>query len=120
MTLYCVDTSAWHHATDATVAAAWRRLLESDELALCDQVRLEILWSARSHVDYETLAYELRALHSIATDAELAETPPASLVPPARCNSKLLDDDFPWPARARRTAGERAGALGSIFMGSDQ
>ncbi len=68
MTLFCVDTSAWHHATDPGVAEEWIRLLERDQLGLCDQARLEILFSARSADDYETLAEELSALRPIATD----------------------------------------------------
>jgi hypothetical protein len=69
MSLYCVDTSAWHPYTEPTVAAAWRRYLDSDELGLCDQVRLEILWSARSAPDYANLAEELSGLRSIPTDS---------------------------------------------------
>lgn len=69
MSILCVDTSAWHHSTNRDVAAAWRRHLEADELGLCDQVRLEILWSARSLEDYEALRQELGALRCIATDA---------------------------------------------------
>jgi predicted nucleic acid-binding protein len=38
MTLFCVDTSAWHHSASPAVALAWRRHLEADELAVCDQV----------------------------------------------------------------------------------
>ncbi len=69
MTLFCVDTSAWHHSTDPKVGREWYRHLERDELGICDQVRLEILWSARSAEDYEALVEELSALHVIATDA---------------------------------------------------
>ena len=67
MTLFCVDTSAWHHSTDPRVANVWRRHLEADELGLCDQVRLEILYSARSARDYDALAQELSGLPSIPT-----------------------------------------------------
>lgn len=69
MTLLCVDTSAWHHATDSRVAGVWRRHLEADELGICDQVRLEILFSAQSARDYDALAQELSGLPSIPTDA---------------------------------------------------
>jgi predicted nucleic acid-binding protein len=69
MTLFCVDTSAWHHSTSPNVARAWRRHLEADELGVCDQVRLEILWSARSATDYDGLAEELAALRTIGIDA---------------------------------------------------
>ncbi len=69
MTLFCVDTSAWHHSTNPGVAEEWARHLERDELGIGDQVRLEILFSARSAGDYEALANELSALRPIATDA---------------------------------------------------
>lgn len=69
MTLFCVDTSAWHHAADPTTAHTWRRLLERDQLGICEQARLEILWSARSIDDYESLAEELSALRPIPIDA---------------------------------------------------
>lgn len=67
MTLLCADTSAWHHAADPAVANRWHVALEADDLALCDQVRLEILYSARSADDYDALAEELGALGAIAT-----------------------------------------------------
>lgn len=69
MTLFCVDTSAWHRSASAEVAEVWRRHLEADELGLCDQVRLEILFSARSAADYESLAEELSSLRPIPVDA---------------------------------------------------
>ncbi len=68
MTRYCVDTSAWHRSTNPAVAHRWRALLESDSIGLCDQVRLEILYSARSSSDYESLAIELGGLHPIPMD----------------------------------------------------
>jgi len=67
VTLLCVDTSAWHHSGHPVVAARWRSELASDRLGLCDQVRLEILWSARSAADYDALAEELDALVPIPT-----------------------------------------------------
>lgn len=73
MTLFCIDTSAWHRAADPRVAAAWRRHLEVDDLVLCDQVRLEILFSARSADDYAALADELGGLRSIPTNASTFE-----------------------------------------------
>ncbi len=69
MTLFCVDTSAWHHSTNSEVAGEWIRHLERDQLGICDQVRLEILWSARSAEDYDALAGELSALRVIPSAA---------------------------------------------------
>ena len=68
MSLYSIDTSAWHHSTNPGVAARWHEFLETDALGVCDQVRLEILWSARSARDYDSVAQELGALHAIPTD----------------------------------------------------
>jgi predicted nucleic acid-binding protein len=69
MTLLCVDTSAWHRSTHQIVAEAWLRYLERDQLGLCDQARLEILFSAQSAPDYEALVEELSALRPIETNA---------------------------------------------------
>lgn len=65
LTLYLADTSAWHRARHPQVAAAWQSRLIADALATCTQVRLEILYSARSADDYERLAAELLALHQL-------------------------------------------------------
>ena len=69
MAVYCIDTSAWHHSTHPKVIEAWCRWLEQDRLAICDQVRLEILYSARSARDYRALSEELDGLRPIESDA---------------------------------------------------
>jgi hypothetical protein len=69
MSLFCVDTSAWHHSAHPQVAQEWVRLLDRDQIGICDQVRLEILFSARSADHYDRLAEELSALHPVATDS---------------------------------------------------
>lgn len=69
MTLWSADTSAWHHSGDAVVAERWRAALGTDSVAICDQVRLEILFSARSAADYQALAEELAGLREISSDA---------------------------------------------------
>lgn len=65
LTLYLADTSAWHRATHTEVAVAWEQRLATNSLATCAQVRLAILYSARSARDYEQLASELLALHQL-------------------------------------------------------
>lgn len=65
LTVYLADTSAWHRATHSTVAAAWEYQLATDSLATCTQVRLEILYSARSAADYGQLNAELLALRQL-------------------------------------------------------
>jgi hypothetical protein len=68
MSLFCIDTSAWHHSSRPEVAGIWRRHLERDELAICDQVRLEILYSAQSAGDYDALGEELAGLRPLSTE----------------------------------------------------
>ncbi len=65
LTLYLADTSAWHRASHPDVAAAWQSWLRADSLAICAQVRLEILYSARSAEEYDQLHDELLALHQL-------------------------------------------------------
>ena len=72
MTSYLADTSAWHRSTHPRIAQAWEDHLMSDSLATCSQIRLEILYSARSVDDYDRLAAELLALHQLPCgDAQL-------------------------------------------------
>ena len=73
MTLWSADTSAWHHSTDQVVSSRWRMALDADSVAICDQVRLEILFSARSADDYDALAEELGGLRMIATSGATFE-----------------------------------------------
>lgn len=63
--LYLADTSAWHRADHPEIAAGWEQRLATNTLATCAQVRLEILYSARSARDYERLRAELLALHQL-------------------------------------------------------
>lgn len=67
--LCLADTSAWHHSTRPEIAEAWGHRLKDDALATCSQVRLEILYSARSADDYDRLATELTALHQLPSGA---------------------------------------------------
>lgn len=73
VSLVLADTSAWHRAAHAEIAEAWERLLRTDALATCSQVRLEILYSARSAEDYDQLAEELLALHQLPCGAAQLE-----------------------------------------------
>ena len=70
LTLYLADTSAWHRATHPGVAAAWEARLAADAIATCADVRLEILYSARSAKDYDRLKEELLALRQLPCGAE--------------------------------------------------
>ena len=66
--LLCIDTSAWHRLRHPAVGPIWRDALDTDQVGMCDQVRLEVLYSARSAYDYDGLAEELAALIPIAMD----------------------------------------------------
>lgn len=65
-----VDTSAWHVARHASVARRWEDVLSEDLAVMCAQVELEILFSARSGQDYESLAQELAALPHVSCGEE--------------------------------------------------
>ena len=66
--LYLVDTSAWHRSNHRTIAAEWRARLNLDRLAVCPQVRLEVLYSAINASGYERIAEALDGLRQISTD----------------------------------------------------
>lgn len=62
---YLVDTSAWHRVGAPSVAARWRELLTSDAVWICDQVALEVLYSARSAEDYARTERNLEGLRPV-------------------------------------------------------
>jgi predicted nucleic acid-binding protein len=68
--LFCVDTSAWRHATNPQVANRWLAALSANQVGICEQVRLEILYSARSARDYDELVDELDGLPRVPIDTE--------------------------------------------------
>ena len=59
---YLVDTSAWHRVSSPNVALRWAELLKEDAVAICDQVALEVLYSARSAEDYDRTAVNFEGL----------------------------------------------------------
>ena len=64
--LYLADTSAWHRS--GRVADRWEPLLETDEIALCTPVRLELLLSARGPADYRALSSDLAEVRHLRLD----------------------------------------------------
>jgi predicted nucleic acid-binding protein len=80
--LYLADTSAWHRSGRAL--ERWEPLLETDEIALCTPVRLELLLSARGPADYRALSSDLAQVRHLPLDdrCELAA---------ARTQSSLAD-----------------------------
>ena len=67
---YLVDTSAWHRVAIPEVAVRWTTLLSDDSIAICDQVALEVLYSARSASDYDRTKRNLEGLSQIPMTAE--------------------------------------------------
>ena len=64
--LYLADTSAWHRS--GRVVERWEPLLETDEIALCTPVRLELLLSARGPADYRALSSDLAHVRHLRLD----------------------------------------------------
>jgi len=60
------DTSAWNAARNPSVIPDWERALHASSVAICSQVQLEILFSARSGDDYDELAKDLAILPHVA------------------------------------------------------
>lgn len=68
--MYLVDTSAWHRAANPMVGKRWSTLLLDDQVTICDQVALEILYNARSASDYDRTSRNLSGLRSISIKAQ--------------------------------------------------
>ena len=64
--LYLADTSAWHRS--GRVADRWEALLETNEIALCTPVLLEVLLSARGPADYRALSSDLAQVRHLRLD----------------------------------------------------
>jgi predicted nucleic acid-binding protein len=57
------DTSAWTNLDkDETVTAEFERLVEASEIATCDMVKFELLWSAQ---DYASFTFARRRLDDL-------------------------------------------------------
>jgi len=57
---YLADTSAWNRSqATLEVSERWAALVELDEIALCDPVELELLYSSRGAADYRARREEL-------------------------------------------------------------
>jgi predicted nucleic acid-binding protein len=66
---YLVDTSAWHRLGNPAVADRTQALMQDDTLTVCAQVKLEILFSARSAKDYDRTLINLSGLAEAVTGA---------------------------------------------------
>lgn len=52
MTTLLADTSVWHRSAHRRIREDWLEAVAGDRLAVCDTVRLEVLYSARSADEY--------------------------------------------------------------------
>jgi predicted nucleic acid-binding protein len=68
---YLADTSAWHHSKNPTVIGRWSDLLSKDAVWMCDQVALEILYSARSSDDYDRTRRNLEGFRNAPITPEI-------------------------------------------------
>jgi predicted nucleic acid-binding protein len=60
---YLADTSAWTRSqATAELAERWATLVQLDEIALCEPVELELLYSASGPADYRVRRDELAGL----------------------------------------------------------
>jgi predicted nucleic acid-binding protein len=59
---YLIDTSVWHRRRNPAVIDRLSDLFASDEIAITEPVRLEILFSARSALEYDAINRELDGL----------------------------------------------------------
>jgi predicted nucleic acid-binding protein len=68
MNHFCIDTSVWHNTHRPSVGERVVERISNDQVSICDQVTLEILYSARNAKDYESMFARLGALHQIPTE----------------------------------------------------
>jgi predicted nucleic acid-binding protein len=68
---YLADTSAWHRSVQ--VRDRWSELIEQEHVAVCTPVALELLYSARSKSDYDTIVRNLERFPDLRLDARAEE-----------------------------------------------
>jgi predicted nucleic acid-binding protein len=59
---YLIDTSVWHRRGNPAVLDRLADLFAADEVAISEPIRLEVLFSARSAQEYDTVSRELDGL----------------------------------------------------------
>ena len=65
MATYLIDTSVWHRRGNAAVIERLAGLLVTDEVAIAEPVRLEVLFSVRSAQEYDAVSRELDGLQQV-------------------------------------------------------
>jgi predicted nucleic acid-binding protein len=66
------DTSAWtNRHKDERVRADFDARIARGEVAMCDLVKLELLWTAQDHADFTSMRTELEALPAVPIEPPL-------------------------------------------------
>ena len=63
--VFIADTSAWARAHDHRVRRTWLAALGNRQIATCPLVKLELLYSTRSELDFDELAEHLAHLRDV-------------------------------------------------------
>lgn len=72
--MFLVDKSAFVQQRSRPEAAALLEMLAGEgQIATCDVIALELLYSARGPADYEARTEHLRSLHHLPADREVGE-----------------------------------------------
>lgn len=72
MSVLLADTSAWHRSAHAPVRDAWYEAIIGDRVAVCDMVRLEVLWSARTAAEYAERDRDFDSLQQAPNDERVS------------------------------------------------
>ena len=63
--VFLADTSAWAHARQPSLQAAWTAAMHDGRLVICPPVELELLYSARSAAEFQEHEAALAVLRRI-------------------------------------------------------
>jgi predicted nucleic acid-binding protein len=67
---YLADTSVWNRIRHAQVRTRWEELIMRDEIVVCDQVVLEVLFSAQSAKEYDAGALNFSGFDHAVMDSQ--------------------------------------------------
>ena len=66
---YLADTSVWNRTRNPKIRSRWEELILRDAIVVCDQVTLEVLFSAQSAKEYNAAALNFSGFYQAAIDA---------------------------------------------------
>jgi predicted nucleic acid-binding protein len=101
--IYLFDTSIWEYTEHPLVVSDWEKALRSDQLAVSPVVAFEVLYTARSQVEFEGLEEELDALRQMPlTQGVIRDARRALHTLSAKANHRLPFQDVLIAATAAR------------------